>query len=100
MSQQMNQAKEIVEKIISEIEAGDKPEKESLLTRLQTIDKLITRNQSKIWLRTRSGKPMAEKLENAATKALDELESLDLSELESIAKEIDDESEKRSMIVT
>lgn len=100
MSQQMNQAKEIVEKIITEIEASSNPEKETLLAKLQEIDKLIARNQSKIWLRTRSGKPMAEKLENASIKALEELESLDLGELEAVAKEIDTESENRSMIVT
>ena len=99
MSQQMNKAKEIVEKIIKEIEANNS-EKEALLAKLQEIDKLIARNQSKIWLRTRSGKPMAEKLENAAIKALEELKSLDLDELEAVTKEIDAESEKRSMIVT
>jgi hypothetical protein len=96
----MNQAKEIIEKIITEVEASWNPEKETLLAKLQEIDKLIARNQSKIWLRTRSGKPMAEKLENAAIKVLEELESIDLSELETVAKEIDAESEKRSMIVT
>ena len=100
MSQQMNQAKEIVEKIIIGVEAGNNPEKEALLSKLNDIIKLITQNQSKIWLRTRSGKPMAEKLENAANKALEAIESLDLGELEAVAKEIDAESEKRSMIVT
>ena len=97
MSEKMKQAKEIVGKIIARVEAGDNPEKETLLTRLNDIDKLVTRNQGKIWLRTRSGKPMAESLEKAATSAL---ESLTLEDLETVAKEIDAESEKRSMIVT
>ena len=102
MSQQMIQAKETVEKIINSIEAGDHPSKESLLEKLKTIDKLITQNQSKIWLRTRSGKPMAEKLENVATNALNQFESgsLDVNELLEVAKEIDEESQRRSMVVT
>ena len=41
MSEQMNQAKEIVEKIITEIEASSNPEKETLLAKLQDIDKLV-----------------------------------------------------------
>ncbi len=97
MSEKMKQAKEIVGKIISKVEAADNPKKEELLARLNEVDKLVARNQSKIWLRTRSGKPMAESLENAASSAL---ESLNLDELETVAKEIDAESEKRSMIVT
>jgi hypothetical protein len=96
----MNQAKEVVEKITSEVQTGGYAEKETFLTRLENIDKLITRNQGKIWLRTRSGKPMAEKLVDASVKVLENLESIDLDELEKVIKEIDDESEKRSMIVT
>lgn len=97
MSEKMKHAREIVEKIIVEVESGNTPNKEDLLVRLNDIDKLIARNQSKIWLRTRSGKPMAENLEKTARRAL---ESHELNELEVVVKEIDAESEKRSMIVT
>jgi hypothetical protein len=103
MSQQMNQAKETVEKIINSIEAGSHPSKEALLEQLKTIDKLIAQNQSKIWLRTRSGKPMAEKMETGAANALGQLESgspMDVNELLGVAKEIDEESQRRSMVVT
>ena len=99
MSQQMKQAKETVETIINKIEAPHQ------LEQLKTIDKLIAKNQAKIWLRTRSGKPMAEKMETTATNVLMLLEEGNdisgmLTELETVAKEIDEESQRRSMVVT
>ena len=99
MSQQMKQAKETVEKIINKIDET------SQLEQLKTIDKLITQNQAKIWLRTRSGKPMAEKMETTATNLLKLFEEGNdisgmLNELETVAKEIDEESQRRSMVVT
>ena len=105
MSQQMNQAKESVEKIINKIEAGSHASKEPILEQLKNIDKLIAQNQAKIWLRTRSGKPMAAKIETAAAgvwKLLGEDADITkkLSELQEVAKEIDEESQRRSMVVT
>ena len=99
MSQPMNNAKEIVEKIIEKL--GKDNHKEQL----QNIDKLIDQNKGKIWLRTRSGKPMAEKMETTATKVMEMLnEGSDinetLDELMKVAKEIDEESQRRSMVVT
>jgi len=104
MSQQLSEAKETVEKIIKQIESGNKPSKESQLDQLRNIDKLIALNQNKIWLRTRSGKPMAEKLQLAAyalNRVGDTSETAALIDtLEGIAKEIDEESQRRSMVVT
>jgi len=99
MSQPMNNAKEIVEKLI------EKVEKDNHTEQLQTIGKLIDQNNAKIWLRTRSGKPMAEKMETTAQKALEKLvEGSDINEtideLMTVAKEIDEESQRRSMVVT
>ena len=99
MSQPMNQAKETVEKII------EKVEEENLLEQLKNIIKLIDQNKGKIWLRTRSGKPMAAKMESTASEVLQKVqEGADISEaideLMSIAKEIDEESQRRSMVVT
>ena len=99
MSQQMIQAKETVEKIINKVDAP------GLLEQLKTIEKLTTQNQTKIWLRTRSGKPIAEKMETTADDVLKLLEKGNditemLNELESVAKEIDEESQRRSMVVT
>ena len=105
MSQQLSEAKEIVEKIIKQIESGNHPSKESQLDQLRNIDKLIVLNQNKIWLRTRSGKPMAEKLQSAASDALNRVGDTSetaalIDTLEGIAKEIDEESQRRSMVVT
>lgn len=105
MSQHMKQANEIIEKIIKELEKTEDSSKEVLIVRLQTINKLISQNQSKIWLRTRSGKPMAEKINKAASKVLKRFEedteiSETLDAIESVAKEIDEESQRRSMVVT
>ena len=99
MSQPMNKAKDTVGKIIN------KNSDTSLLEQLKTIDKLITQNEAKIWLRTRSGKPMAEKMETTASMVLQKQEEgADLAEpinmLMSVAKEIDEESQRRSMVVT
>lgn len=104
MSQQMIKAKETVEKIINSIEAGNHTSKKTLIEQLNAIDKLIAQNQGKIWLRTKSGKPMAKRMEIATANALAQLEteSIDeaIEELMSIAKEIDEESQQRSMVVT
>ena len=103
MSQQMIQAKETVEKIIAHVEAGSQPSKEKLLEQLKDIDKLIAQNQSKIWLRTRSGKPMAEKMEKVAVSALKQVEADSLENIDDlleVAKGIDEESQRRSMVVT
>ena len=96
MSQPMNNAKEIVEKI-SKTETGNE--------KLKTIDRLITQNQGKIWLRTRSGKPMAAKMEETAAMVWEKHEKGEdinavLDTLLAVAKEIDDESQRRSMVVT
>ena len=99
MSQPMNNAKEIVEKIIEKIEKDNHTEQ------LQTISKLIDQNKAKIWLRTRSGKPMAEKMETTAKMVWEKLEegsdiNESIDELTIVAKEIDEESQRRSMVVT
>ena len=99
MSQPMNNAKEIVEKII------EKVEKDNHTEQLQTIGKLIDQNKAKIWLRTRSGKPMAEKMETTAKMVWEKHEdgsdiNESIDELMIIAKEIDEESQRRSMVVT
>ena len=65
MSQPMKNAKEIVEKLMKEAE------EESLSEPLQNIGKLIDQNKDKIWLRTRSGKPIAAKMETTATEVIE-----------------------------
>jgi hypothetical protein len=101
----MKEAKETVEKIIKQIEIGSHLSKENLIAQLRNILKRVTQNETKIWLRTRSGKPMAEKLKEAALETLNQVGNASRIEeaiktLEDIAKEIDDESQRRSMVVT
>ena len=99
MSQPLNETKEIVAKITQNVK------EEALVAQLKNIDRLVTQNLNKIWLRTKSGKPMAEGLQQKAETALKQLEDVPalksaITELEEAAKEIDAESERRSMIVT
>ena len=99
MSQPLNETKEIVAKITQSVE------EEALEAQLKNIDRLVTQNVNKIWLRTKSGKPMAEGLRQKAETALKHLEDVPtlksaIAELEKAVKEIDAESERRSMIVT
>ena len=99
MSQPLNETKEIVAKITQHVK------EEALVTQLKNIDRLVTQNLNKIWLRTKSGKPMAEGLQQKAETALKQLEDVSalksaITELEEAVKEIDAESERRSMIVT
>lgn len=104
MSAPMNEAKEKVEQIIKHLEAGDHPSKIGLLEKLNTINKLLDQNMGKIWLRTRSGKPIAEKLHSSAEEALKIGDASGLEDaitvLMDIIKEIDEETQRRSMVVT
>ncbi len=100
MSQPLIETKETVEKIAKHIE------QDALMAQLKNINRLVEQNQNKIWLRTKSGKPIAEKLQTTAAETLEKLGSGSeeiaslITELEDIAKEIDEESARRSMIVT
>ena len=105
MSQPLKDTKEIVANIAQKIEAGNQPEKDALLAQLKDIDRLVTENVNKIWLRTKSGKPMAERLQQKAETTLRQVNDestlvSEISELEGLINEIDEESQRRSMIVT
>ena len=99
----MKEAKDSIDEIIKQVETGDHPSKEGLLEKLQAANKLIIQNQGKIWLMTRSGKPMAEKLQSTVSDALKEnastIETV-INKILEVAKEIDEESQSRNMVVT
>lgn len=99
----MKEAKDSIDEIIKRVEIGDHPSKEDLLEKLQAANKLIIQNQGKIWLMTRSGKPMAEKLQSTVSDALKEnastIETV-INKILEVAKEIDEESQSRNMVVT
>jgi hypothetical protein len=80
-----------------------------LQIRLGKVTNVLTENESKIWLRTRVGEPMLKELQAAvddAYKVLEgsgsALESFEaaLKEVERKAAKIDEESRRRSMVVT
>ena len=76
--------------------------------KLQLANKIITQNQKKIWLRAKTGKPMAEALLSTSKRLIELLQSsaenTDLiqiiQELEVQTKKLNEESRRRSMVVT
>jgi Tfp pilus assembly protein FimV len=78
---------------------------ESVREQLGKARKVISQNRKKIWLRTKTGKPMAEETQAITEKIVstmegsEEMESV-LSELEAQAGKIREESRRRSMVVT
>jgi Tfp pilus assembly protein FimV len=78
---------------------------ESVREQLGEARKVISQNRKKIWLRTKTGKPMAEETQAITEKIVstmegsEEMESV-LSELEAQTGKIREESRRRSMVVT
>jgi len=80
-----------------------------LQIRLGKVTNVVTENESKIWLRTRVGEPMLKELQAAVDDAYNVLEGSGsalesfeaaLKEVERKAAKIDEESRRRSMVVT
>lgn len=77
-------------------------------TRLQKVTNTVEENKTKIWLRTRAGKEMVEAIQRAAEELLGVLGSCSgkdealtaLAALEAQAARVDEESRRRSMVVT
>jgi hypothetical protein len=103
MSQPMKSAKETLDAITAQ---GGLPEEQG--GRVKWASKVVGQNLNKIWLRTKVGKPMAESMQETAEDALRKLEAGASQEevraavdaVEARAKEIDEESRRRSMVVT
>ena len=76
--------------------------------RLQKVANTMEENKTKIWLRTRAGKEMVEAIQRAAEELLGVLDSgsgkdealAALAVMETQASRIDEESRRRSMVVT
>ena len=99
MSVPMEKALENLEGVI------EKASDETVRQRLGEAKKIISQNRKMIWLRTKTGKPMAEETLAVTEKILSAMEgSLNiesaLSELEAQADKIREESRRRSMVVT
>jgi len=76
--------------------------------RVQKVANTVEENRTKIWLRTRAGKEMVEAIQRASDELLGILASgsekevflAALAALEAEAARIDEESRRRSMVVT
>ncbi len=79
-----------------------------LVSRLESVRSVLIRNEKKIWLRTKKGRGMLADVSEAAERLMKSLASsgeLDtveaaLSDVETLARAIEEESRKRSMVVT
>jgi hypothetical protein len=88
-----------MEKALENIDSVFDKADESAKERLEAARKVISQNRKKIWLRTKAGKPVAEKTEAITEKLESEMESA-LEELEAQVAKIKEESRRRSMVVT
>lgn len=108
MSQEMMATGKAVEEMIKHLEASNVLEKGALISRLENVLKVIRQNQNKLWLRTKTGKPVGEAMEDKAQAMLGRLiesQSIDewiegLSDLEMQIHFVNEESRRRSMVVT
>ncbi len=79
-----------------------------LILKLESIRSVLIRNEKKIWLRTKKGRGMLADVSEAAERLMKSLASsgeLDaveaaLGDVEALARAIEEESRKRSMVVT
>jgi hypothetical protein len=115
MSEDMEKIESQTQEALTKVNQSQIPEREklSLSTRIQTIRNIAMANKNKIWMRTKPGKQALEKLREGteelipATEKLGENPDPDLEEtrlildnLETRAREINEEIRKRSMTVT
>ena len=79
-----------------------------LMSRLESVRSVLIRNEKKIWLRTKKGRGMIADVGEAAERLIKflassgELEAVEaaLSDVETLARAIEEESRKRNMVVT
>jgi len=113
MGETLNAAKDALDEAIETLRATSSetiPEKESrhLVTRLQLARNALAQNEKKIWIRTKLGKEMLADFGEASRELLGAMESgSGLEEIEAAlkaverqAKRINEESRRRSMVVT
>jgi ribosomal protein L12E/L44/L45/RPP1/RPP2 len=100
-------ALEEIQKQVSSLKLKE-DEARGVSTRLQKVTNTVEENKTKIWLRTRAGKEMVEAIQRAAEELLGVLGSgsgkdealTALVALEAQAARVDEESRRRSMVVT
>lgn len=112
MSGNLNSVKEILEGAMEALNAKgasiSEGEMRDYMMRLQICQNALIQNQRKIWIRTNLGKGMLEKMGSAAEALIDVLKTgtnpagieAALIKTEAQAKEIEEESRRRDMVVT
>lgn len=78
-----------------------------LLSRVESVRSVLIRNEKKIWLRTKKGRGMLAEVSSAADRLKEAFASGDISvvegalvEVEALVNAIEEESRRRSMVVT
>ena len=109
MAVSVTDVREIIDESIALVKnQGAEIEYKGPLSKLESARSVLIRNEKKIWLRTKKGRVMLAEVSEAAERlrealaASDELVIVDaaLSDVETLARAIEEESRKRSMVVT
>lgn len=113
MGENLNKAKEALGKALDALHEEDfksisEGELKGLAIRIQFARNALVQNERKIWLRTKAGKEMLSGFGEAAERLLDHVESdsgleeieAALTDVELHAKNIDEETRRRDMVVT
>lgn len=121
MGESLNFAKDVLKRtleLLREVPAGAAPEDEmrDIQIRIQIAQNALIQNERKIWLRTQAGKEMIGDFGVASTKLLGTVERLQradapdpgllkdlkaaLGEVELHARRLNEETRRRSMVVT
>ncbi len=101
--------REIIDEFLDLLKTrGVEADSPGLVSRLESIRSVLIRNEKKIWLRTKKGRGMIAEVSEAAERlrgalaSSGELDAVDaaLGDVEILARAIEEESRKRSMVVT
>ncbi len=95
--------REIIDESIALLKNRDaETEYQDQLSKLESVRNVLIRNEKKIWLRTKKGREMLADVREAADRLKGSFTSGDIRvvEVEALVKAIEEESRKRSMVVT
>jgi hypothetical protein len=108
MSQQIIEAVKSVDAMIKIFEGLEIPSSKMFIDKLKAISGILKQNQNKIWLRTKIGKPICDSVSSLTLKMLEKIKTGEdheewykyLDELETQVNVLNEESRRRSMVVT
>lgn len=112
MADDVNSVKGSLERAINLLKASpggvSESETKGLAARARSVLGVLVRNERKIWLRTKKGRELLAEFDAASRGLIEALESgagvgdtkVALDEVEQMAKRLEEEIRKRSMVVT